>query len=570
VNTSPRLPVYRQQAWDPASQPADVLVIGAGAAGLTAAMEAAKHGLRVLVVDKGIAGRSGSTPTSGGASAVLFPDAPTVTEAGPDSPEAYFDNLRQNGELMNAPRLVRIFVDEAWRRVLDTREQGVEYVRAADGRLRQHRTMGHTRPRTTTPIGGSRLLMSALRRELLHRGVQVVERTTVTRLLVEDGRVVGVAALNIDSGDYQHYRAKAVVLAGGSATALFRYQSANFQTTGDAWVLGYNAGARLVNTEFMEFTIIPKVGKTILPSSGISPYLAFGGKLYDRDGERILRRYDPERMETTSRATIAYAVYAEWAAGRGPVTNDPADFGDAEWAEISDITNRLASVGLDYRRERFEWVPALHTCLGGMVVDADAWTGVPGLWAAGECTSTIHGANRLSSCAIPDCYVFGYRAGRAAARYARTADSPGPAAPAAVARDRDALRAEFATSGEKPTAVIARVRDLAWEHLGLSRDAAGLEQGLAEIAALQRVPIAVGDTASLVRALDARNLLQAAEFVALAAATRRESRGQHRRTDYPARDDANWVRWVALQRGPDGVQVGVEPIPTLEATPAAV
>src|SRR5581483_11325988 len=340
--------------------------------------------------------------------------------------------------------------------------------------------------------------------------------------------------------EYQHYRAKATVLAGGSATALFRYQSASFQTTGDAWVLGYEAGARLVNAEFMEFTIIPKVGKTILPSSGISPYLAFGGKLYDRGGERILRRYDPERMETTSRATIAYAVYAEWAAGRGPVTNDPADFGEAEWAEIADITNRLTAVGLDYHREKFEWVPALHTCLGGMTVDEDAWTGVPGLWAAGECTATIHGANRLSSCAIPDCYTFGYRAGRAAARHALGADDPGPATVADVARDYEALRGEFAASGEKPSAAVTRVRDVAWERLGLSRDGAGLEQGLAEIRALRRVPLAAADTASLVRAVEARCLIQAAELVALAAATRTESRGQHRRADYPARDDANW------------------------------
>src|SRR5439155_9987634 len=108
------------------------------------------------------------------------------------------------------------------------------------------------------------------RRELLHRGVQVVERTAVTRLLTEGGRVVGAAGLNVDGGELEHYRARSVVLAGGSATALFRYQSASFQTTGDAWVLGYEAGGRLVNAEFMEFTIIPKVGKTILPSSGIS------------------------------------------------------------------------------------------------------------------------------------------------------------------------------------------------------------------------------------------------------------------------------------------------------------
>ena len=403
-----------------------------------------------MLLDKGIAGRSGSTPTSGGVSAVLFPEDPTADANGPDSPEVYFDNLRANGELMNDPRLVRIFVQEASRRVMDTIEQGVQYVRTPEGRIRQHRTMGHTRPRSCTPVGGSRLLLSALRRELLHRGVRVVERTAVTRLLTEHGRVVGAVGLQVDTGEVQLYPASAVILAGGSATALFRYQSANFQTYGDGWALGYDVGARLVNMEFMEFTIIPKVGRTILPCSGISPYLGFGGKLYDRDGERILRRYDPERMETTSRATISYAVYAEWEAGRGPVTNDPSDFGEEQWREITDITNRLVSIGHDYHQQKFEWVPALHTSLGGMVIDEEAWTGVPGLWAAGECAATIHGANRLSSCAIPDCFVYGYRAGRAAARHAAAVEEPPSATAADAAREAEAVRAPFGRTARSP------------------------------------------------------------------------------------------------------------------------
>ncbi|MBI4493074.1 MAG: FAD-dependent oxidoreductase [Chloroflexi bacterium] len=542
----------------------DVLVIGGAAAACFAALEAAKAGLQVLMLDKGIVGRSGSTPTSGSAPAVCFPQYVSPSNPESDSLERFFEDLRATGELVNDPRLVRVFVDEAPRRVLDTANMGVRYVRTPDGRFRQHATMGHTRPRTLTPIGRSRSVLGTLRRELLHRGVRIVERTAAVRLLVEDGQVAGVVGLDVLTGQVRVFPARAVVVAGGSATALFPYQSASFLTTGDAWVLGYEAGARLANVEFMEFTLIPKLGRTIIPSGGISPYLTFGGKLYDRHGERILKRYDPERMEGASRGTIVYAVYSEMQAGRGPITNEPADFNEAQWHEVPDITQRLDALGHDYRNEQFEWVPALHTCLGGMLVDAEAWTGVPGLWAAGESASTIHGANRLSSCAIPDCYVFGARAGRAAARHALRTYQPGPAAPGQAAREAEALRAHFSTNGEQPADLYQRIREVAWSSLGLSRDAAGLHNALAEIDALRRVPVAVADTASLVKAVEVRSLLQTAEFVARAAQARTESRGQHHRTDFPARDDERWLRWVVLQRSEQGVQVSAAPIPSPE------
>ncbi len=540
---------------------ADVVVIGSGAAGCFAALEAAKAGAQVLLLDRGIVGRSGSSPTSGGASAVSFPEYESAADPESDSPQRLYENLRSNGELVNDPRLVRVFVDEGPRRVKDTADMGVQYVRLPDGRFRQHRTMGHTRPRTVTPVGGSRTLMGQLRRELIHRGVRLVERIMVVRLLAEQGHIVGVAGLDVDTGEVRLFPAKAVVLAGGSATAIFPFQSASFLTTGDAWVLGYEAGAQLANVEFMEFTIIPKLGPTVMPCSGISPYLAFGGKLYDRNGERILKRYDPERMEAASRATIAFAVYSEWQAGRGPVTNDPADFGEDQWQEIRDITLRLEAIGLDYRSQKFEWVPALHTCLGGLVVDEDAWTGIPGLWAAGESACTIHGASRLSSCAIPDCYVFGARAGRSAARSAVGIDAPWRPAPDGATRETERLRAEFGPTGEKPQDIYQRVREVAWRYMGLSRDGAGLLAALDEIEALRRARLAVTDPTSLVKAVEVSNLLQAAEFVARAALTRTESRGQHHRIDFPTRDDERWLRWVVIERADGEMRVSTTAIP---------
>lgn len=558
---------YAQSALEPSDGAVDVLIVGGGAAALFAALEAAKAGLQVLVVDKGIVGRSGSSPTSGGASAVSFPEYVSPSDPDSDTPGRLFENLRTNGEYVNDPRLVRVFVDEAPRRVKDTADMGVQYVRQLDGRFRQHRTMGHTKPRTVTPIGGSRVLFGELRRELVHRGVGLMERTSVTRLIIDRGQVVGVVGLDVETGEVRVLPARSVILAGGSATAIFPYQSASFLTTGDAWVLGYEAGGRLANLEFMEFTIIPKVGATVIPTSGISPYLAFGGKLYDCFGERILKRYDPERMEATSRATIAYAVYAEWQAGRGPVTDDPADFDEKAWQEFRDITIRLESIGLDFRREKFEWVPALHTCLGGLIVDENAWTGIPGLWSAGETACTIHGANRLSSCAIPDCYVFGARAGRSAARHALSIGDPWLPAPGQDVQEADALRAPFASAGEKPADVYKRVREVSWNYMGLSREEQGLLAALAELDPMRRLPLAVTDTASLLKAMEVRNLLQSAEFVARAALMRTETRGQHRRADFPARDDEHWQRWVVLQRGDQGLDVSTAPIPSLEGEP---
>jgi succinate dehydrogenase/fumarate reductase flavoprotein subunit len=557
-NAAPRF--YRRLS-EPLGAPVDVLVIGGGVAACSAALEASKHGAQILMVDKGIVARSGSSPTAGGASAVCLYEDDPATNPNADSRELLFDNIRAVGELMNDPRLVRVFVEESARRVLDTSEMGVAYVHTPDGRLRQHRTMGHVRPRTVTPVGGTRALLGALRRELLHRGVRVAERLAVTRLLKQGERVVGAVAMEVDGGEVHVLPARAVVLAGGSATALFPYQSASFVTTGDAWVLGFEAGARLANMEFMEFTLIPKAGKTVIPSGGISPYLAFGGKLYDRFGERVLKRYDPERMEATSRGTIVYAVYSEMKAGRGPVTNDPAEFDDDQWKEIREIAQRLESAGLDYRRETFEWVPALHTCMGGMIVDEHAWTGVPGLWAAGECSTTIHGANRLSSCAYPDCFVFGHRAGRTAAAWARKSESMPSPGPAVLALEADALRGQFHSSGEKPQAVYKQVQELMWSYGGLARDGAGLQKGIVELEALGALPLAVTDQASLVRALEVRNLQRSAELVLRAALTRMESRGQHHREDYPSRDDQNWLKWVVLERADSGVAIRAQPVP---------
>ncbi|MBI3076220.1 MAG: FAD-binding protein, partial [Deltaproteobacteria bacterium] len=211
------------------------------------------------------------------------------------------------------------------------------------------------------------------------------------------------------------------VLAAGSATRLFKYASANFQTTGDAQALGFRVGAPLVNMEFVEFTVIPKVAQKIISTGGISPFTGRGSHIRNGLGERIMETYDPVRLERTTRAQLVRAIDREIREGRGPIWNDSSHFTEELWQEFHtsspEVLDRLKAAGLEYRRAPFEWVPAMHTCLGGFLIDERGETAVPGLYASGECAATIHGANRLSGNATTECLVFGKRAGRHAALF---------------------------------------------------------------------------------------------------------------------------------------------------------
>lgn len=528
-----------------------------------AAIEAAKYGLRVTLVDKGLMGRSGSSPTGDGVMSAPFAGEALEGDAESDSPERFFEDTLRGGEHVNDARLVAAMAAEATRVVREMETFGVRFSRARggdasrrveSGNVFQYRTLGHRYARACGPLGGGRAFMDALRKETFHRNVQVVQDTMITRLFVRDGAVAGAYGLHTGDGEETVFTAPAAVLAAGSATRLYRYSSASYQTTGDGFALGYAAGVPLAGMEFVEFTIIPKVGPKLMFSSGISPFMGRGSRLYNDAGERFMERYDPEQLERTTRARLIRAVYREMEAGRGPVWNDATHFSEDVWREFAEssdgVLHKLRAAGIDYRRDRFEWAPAVHTYLGGLSIEPSGATAVPGLFAAGEAAAGIHGANRLSDNAITECVVFGKRAGRSAAKYARAHAAPADVNDLArVAREEiHAIRRE---TGEAPEAVEKQVRETAWRCAGVIRDAKLLTAGRDRFREVERLPLRARDLCDIVMALELRNLALVGELVCASALHREETRGQHYRDDFPEKTQAG-ERWIIAKQTREG------------------
>jgi succinate dehydrogenase/fumarate reductase flavoprotein subunit len=528
-----------------------------------AAIEAAKYGGHVTLVDKGLMGRSGSSPTGDGVMSAPFGQTGREEGADPDSEAAHWLDTMTGGEWVNDARLAAWMVAGACRAVRELETFGIRFSRVADGRLFQYRTLGHRHPRACGPLGGGRAFMDGLRKETFHRGVQVVPDTMVTRLLVADGRVAGAHAIHTGDGAETVFTARAVVVAAGSATRLYRYTSASYHTTGDGFALGFAAGVPLASMEFVEFTIIPKVGPKLLFSSGISPFMGRGSRLVNDAGERFMEREDPERLERTTRARLIRAVYRQIQEGRGPVWNDALHFTEDVWREFGEssdgVLHKLRAAGIDYRRERFEWAPAVHTFLGGLAIEPSGATAVEGLFAAGESAAGVHGANRLSDNAITECVVLGKEAGRSAARHAGRAGAP-PDVTSLARAAGDALRSLQRDEGEPPEAIERAVRETAWRHIGVIRDAPLLREGLARFRELRQTTVRVRDLCDLVMALELGHLALAGEIVCAAALRRDESRGQHYRDDFRESAPAG-LRWTVATGDGERVTLEDRPVP---------
>ena len=394
----------------------DVLIIGGGLAACMAALEASKRNMEVVLVDKGRLGRSGSSPTSGGVPQAAFAHADPR-----DSKDQHFRDTILGGDYIPNQKIVRAIVDEVTDRVIELEEMGLHFKKTPDGKqFYQEKRLGSSYARSCPPVGGSVGMLGSLRKEVFNREVQVHQWTMVTKLLRRNGRVTGAFGINVQKGTYQAYRARAVVLAAGSAIGIQKYTSANFLTTGDAYVAAFDIGAPLANLEFLEFTLIPAPGGEAISMAGLSPFTSKGGRFFNALNERFLERYDPERLEGTTRAILVGATYKEMLEGRGPVYLDPSYIPDEKWDdEIQfEYTPKLGKAGVNARSDRFEWVPALHTFLGGLDINERCEVaGVEGLYASGESATGTHGSNRLSGNAIASAFALGARSGKYAAIY---------------------------------------------------------------------------------------------------------------------------------------------------------
>jgi succinate dehydrogenase / fumarate reductase, flavoprotein subunit len=530
----------------------DVLVIGAGGAGMRGAIAAASHGAKFLVVCKSLLGKAHTVMAEGGMAAALS------NVAAPDSWKTHFADTMKGGKLLNNWRMAEIHAKEAPERVLELERWGAMFDRNAKGLIHQRSFGGHFYPRLAHIGDRTGLeLIRSLQDHLVHQpNVTVHMEVTVTRLLVNDGRVVGAVAYRRHDGGLAVYRAKAILLATGGLGKIYRVTSNSWESTGDGTSLAYEAGALVQDCEMVQFhptgMVWPPGARGILVTEGVR---GEGGLLKNAKGERFMERYDPEKMELSTRDVVARSINQEVIEGRGTahggayldISHKPADFIHKRLPSMYEQFHSLANI--DITKEAMEVAPTIHYSMSGVRVDPeDGATTVEGLYAAGEVACGLHGANRLGGNSLSDLIVFGKRAGDGAAAYAgngRNGAAPSPAQIDEFVEYTLAPLAQDKGKSENPYEIHAELQDTLTRFAPIIREGKGLNEGLERVRKLQERSTRAGTGGGLGRAfnpgwhaaLDVQSMVNNAEALFLCAIERRESRGAHARSDYPDLDE---------------------------------
>ena len=565
------------------SQECDVLVIGAGGAGLRAAVAAAEAGCSVAVVTKSLLGKAHTVMAEGGIAAGLG----NVDEK--DGWTVHFADTMRGGQMINNWRMVEIYAREVIDRVFELERWGGLFDRTPDGRIMQRAFGAHTW-RRLCHVGdrtGLELIRTCQDRAVHTPGVEVHMEYTLTRLLKEGDRVSGAVGYRRSDGRFVVFRAKAVVMASGGWGRMYKHTSNSWEGTGDGAAMAYEAGAELLDMEFVQFhptgMIWPPGARGILVTEAVR---GEGGLLFNSEGKRFMLEYDPKKKELSSRDVVARSIYKEVKAGRGSehggayldIRHRGADYIKKKLPSMYEQFHALASV--DITREPMEVYPTIHYTMGGIRVDAEtAATTVPGLYAAGECAGGLHGANRLGGNSLGDILVFGRRAGIAAAEFAKSRT----AAPSPDEREIEAEQAalvaplESAEAGgasgkaENPYLIHEALQDAMQDDAGIARDEASLTRSLNAINELQQrvgnVRIKGGRTYNpgWHTCRDIVFMLTISEAIVRSALVRKESRGSQWRLDFLDKDPEQGRVNYVTHRGDDGAMkvksIPVEPLP---------
>jgi succinate dehydrogenase / fumarate reductase flavoprotein subunit len=551
----------------------DVVVIGAGGAGMRAAIESSALGATTALVCKSLLGKAHTVMAEGGIAAALG----NVDAA--DEWTTHFQDTMFGGKFVNNQRMAELHAKEAPERVRELERWGGVFDRTPSGHMSQRAFGGHTHDRLVHIGDRTGLeLIRTLQDRCVAQDIDVFMECTITRLLKDGDRVSGAFGYWRATGQLVLFRARSFVLATGGTGRCYEITSNSWECTGDGQALAYEAGAELIGMEFVQFhptgMVWPPGVRGLLVTEAVR---GEGGILTNASGERFMERYDPKRMELSTRDVVARAIYTEVAEGRGSprggvyldVSHLPADTVRAKLPSMYDQFLELA--GVDITRQPMEVGPTCHYIMGGIGVDAEtAKSRVPGLFAAGECAAGLHGATRLGGNSLSDLLVFGRRAGAAAAEYAAEGDRG-----EVDDRDMAAAAAEldrYLVTDDDPYALHAELQQTMQRHVGIYRNEAGLLAALAAIETMQARVRDVSAGAGSQRSfnpgwhlwMDLRNMLVCAEAIARGALRRTESRGAHSRLDFPEPSEAWGRRSVVSRKEGDVMALDEQPVVTVE------
>jgi succinate dehydrogenase / fumarate reductase flavoprotein subunit len=553
----------------------DVLVIGAGGAGLRAAIEAAALGARVAVVSKSLLGKAHTVMAEGGIAASLGNVDPE------DNWQAHFADTMRAGKGINNYKMVEIFAKEAPDRVYELERWGALFDRTPNGRIMQRPFGAHTWRRLCHVGDRTGLeLIRTLQDKGVHSGIDFFMETTMTRLLKDGERVVGAFGYRRQDGSFIAFRARAVVLATGGWGRIYKVTSNSWESTGDGVAMAYEAGAELMDCEMVQFhptgMVWPPGVRGILVTEAVR---GEGGRLFNTKGERFMLEYDPEKQELSSRDVVARSIYKEVQAGRGTehggvyldITHRGADYIKRKLPSMYEQFLTLADI--DITKQPMEVAPTVHYAMGGVRVDPEtAATTVPGLFAAGEVAAGLHGANRLGGNSLSDLLVFGRRAGAAAAAHALSDSAMPRLDEEQIAQEQETLLRVLREDGsENPYRIHEELQEIMATYVGIARDEAGLTCALNAILNLQERARHISVKGSRTfnpawhMARDDHFMLTVGEAIVRAALERRESRGAHWRTDYPDLDPEWGKVNIVVRKEDDHMVVTTRPVPQLEA-----
>jgi succinate dehydrogenase / fumarate reductase flavoprotein subunit len=593
----------------------DVLVIGAGGAGLRAAIEASAAGVSVGVVCKSLLGKAHTVMAEGGVAASLG----NVDDR--DNWQVHFADTMRGGQYVNNPRMAEIHAREAPARVRELEAWGALFDRTNDGRILQRNFGGHRYPRLAHVGDRTGLeMIRTLQDHGIHQGIQFHMECTVTRLLKDGDRVAGAFGYDRERGRFRVFAAKAIVLATGGIGRAYSVTSNSWEYTGDGQSLAYHAGADLIDMEFVQFhptgMVWPPSVRGILVTEGVR---GEGGILKNRDGKRFMFEHIPDNYrsqtadneeegwrycqgdkaarrppELLTRDHVARCIVREIREGRG--SPHGGVFLDIAWIKArvpngeEHIRRKLPSMyhqfkelaGIDITQEPMEVGPTTHYMMGGVRVDAETqMSNVPGLYAAGECGAGLHGANRLGGNSLSDLLVFGKLAGEHAAKFARTQG-------ACRIDDRDADAASHAAleplerqasgrQGANPFRIQHELQEMMQKLVGIVRKESEMVEALEGLRHLQERAAVVSAPGNREynpgwhTALDLESLLTVSEAVTRAAIERRESRGAQFREDFPDKSAELGGVTIVVRKGADGgMQITREPVPPLTDAQKAI